>query len=176
MRNPDFDHKLEQAITFLVATFQQSGNNPKPVILHSIRVALYLYDQDYPDETVIAAVLHDLVEDSDCTIPEIEQDFGKEVAQLVAANTFDATIEDKTERNRKMFSRCKAHGKMALLIKAVDILDNSRYWHLLTDKELSRWLLWKIRYFLELSALELEREQVWQNLSQRYQQLVASIG
>ena len=108
MRDLDFDHKLEQAITFLVTTFQQSGNNPKPVILHSIRVALYLYDYDYPDETVIAAVLHDLIEDTDCTIPEIEQNFGREVAQLVAANTFDTTIVDKTQQNREMFSRCKA--------------------------------------------------------------------
>jgi hypothetical protein len=65
---------------------------------------------------------------------------------------------------------------MALLIKATDILDNSRYWHLLTDKELCRWLLWKISYFLELSAPELEGEQVWQKLSQRHQQLAALIG
>jgi len=173
MRNPDFDHRLEQAITFLVEMFQQSGNNPKPVILHSIRVALHLYDQDYPDEIVIAAVLHDLVEDSDCTIAAIEQNFGQEVAELVAANTFDATMADKTEYNREMLARCKAYGKMALLIKAADILDNSRYWHLLTDKELSRWLLWKIRYFLERSAPELEEEPVWKNLSQRYQELVA---
>ena len=58
MRNRDLDHKLERAITFLVTTFQQSGNNPKPVILHSIRVALFLYEYQYPEETIIAGVLH----------------------------------------------------------------------------------------------------------------------
>lgn len=168
----EFDHRLDQAITFMVTTFHRSGNNPKPVILHSIRVALYLYEQGHRDESVIAAVLHDLVEDSDCTLPEIEQHFGRAVAELVAANTFDETMEDKTEQNRKMFAHCKAHGKTALLIKAVDILDNSRYWHLLSDKELSRWLLWKINYFLDLSAPQLEEEQAWISLSQRYQQLV----
>lgn len=171
MRNLDFDHKLEQAIIFLVETFQQSGSNPKPVILHSIRVAHYLYDQKCSDEAVIAAVLHDLVEDSDCTIAAIEQNFGKEVADLVSANTFDATMEDKTEYNREMLTRCKAYGKMALLIKAADIFDNSRYWHLMTDKDLRQWLLWKINYFLELSAPELKEEPVWENLSQRYQEL-----
>ena len=176
MRNRDLDHKLERAITFLVTTFQQSGNNPKPVILHSIRVALFLYEYQYPEETIIAGVLHDLVEDTDCTILEIEENFGREVAQLVEANTFNSKIADKTEQNREMFSRCQAKGKMALLIKAADILDNSHYWHLLTDKELSQWLVWKIEYFLQLSRSELGEEQVWHKLSQRYQQLSTSIS
>ena len=176
MENPDFDHQLEQAITFLVTTFQQSGNNPKPVILHSIRVALFLYEYHYPEETIIAGALHDLVEDTACTIIEIEENFGTEVAQLVSANTFSSKIADKTEQNREMFSRCKASGKMALLIKAADILDNSRYWHLLTDKELKKWLVWKIEYFLQLSLPELGKEQVWHKLSQSYQKLNTSIS
>lgn len=171
--NLDLDHELEEAITFLVVTFQASGNNPKPVILHSLRVGLYLYDQAYPHEVVVSGILHDLVEDTDCTIGEIEQRFGAGVAQLVAANTFDMTMEDKTEQNREMFARCKAHGSAALLIKAADILDNSRYWHLLDDSELLRWLLWKIEHFLEISAAELEGELVWQSLSQRYEELHA---
>ena len=75
-----------------------------------------------------------------------------------------------------MFSRCQAKGKMALLIKAADILDNSHYWHLLADKELSQWLVWKIEYFLQLSRSELGEEQVWHKLSQRYQQLSTSIS
>jgi (p)ppGpp synthase/HD superfamily hydrolase len=50
-----------------------------------------LYDHDCPDETVLAAVLHDLIEDTDCTIIEVEQEFGRPVAQLVAANTFSTT-------------------------------------------------------------------------------------
>ena len=171
MKNPAFDDQLEQAIIFLATTFQQSGNNPKPVILHSIRVALFLYEYHYPEEAIIAGALHDSVEDTDCTIIQIEDNFGTEVAQLVAANTFNSKIADKTEQNREIFARCKTKGKMALLIKAADILDNSRYWHLLADKKLSRWLIWKIEYFLQLSWPKLEKEQVWQQLSQRYQQL-----
>ena len=89
MKSPEVDHQLEQAITFLVTNFQHSGNNPKPVILHSIRVAHFLYEYDYPEETIIAATLHDLVEDTDCTIIQIEEHFGREVARLVAANTFN---------------------------------------------------------------------------------------
>ena len=64
------------------------------------------------------------MEDTDSTIIQIEENFGTEVAQLVAANTFNSKIADKTEQNREMFARCKAKGKMALLIKAADILDN----------------------------------------------------
>ena len=176
MKSPEFDHQLEQAITFLVTNFQHSGNNPKPVILHSIRVAHFLYEYDYPEETVIAATLHDLVEDTDCTIIQIEEHFGREVARLVAANTFNSKIEDKTEQNREMFSRCKSYGRTALLIKAADILDNSRYWHLLADKKLSQWLIWKIDYFLQISLPELEKEPVWHKLSQRSQQLNSKVN
>ena len=68
MKNPAFDDQLEQAIIFLVTTFQQSGNNPKPVILHSIRVALFLYEYHYPEEVIIAGALHDLVEDTNCLL------------------------------------------------------------------------------------------------------------
>lgn len=70
-----------------------------------------------------------------------------------------------------MFARCKGYEKMALLIKATDILDNSRYWHLLEDQNLRKWLFWKINYFLKLSTPELEKEQVWQDLSERYREL-----
>ena len=75
-----------------------------------------------------------------------------------------------------MFSRCKSYGRTALLIKAADILDNSRYWHLLADKKLSQWLIWKIDYFLQISLPELEKEPVWHKLSQRSQQLNSKVN
>ena len=58
------DRELERAIVFLVLQMERAGNNPKPVVLHSIRVALYLYDQGCGGDIVVAA-LHDLLEDSD---------------------------------------------------------------------------------------------------------------
>lgn len=55
--------KIEEAIKFLVFTVQESGMNPKPVILHSIRVWLNLQNLGYDKDVVVAAILHDILED-----------------------------------------------------------------------------------------------------------------
>ena len=59
---------VEKAIKYLVDAIKQSGHNPKPVILHSIRVGLFLFNQNYNQDIVIAAILHDILEDTDTTI------------------------------------------------------------------------------------------------------------
>ena len=175
-QNPIFDKSVEKAIVFLVHAFSSTGHNPKPVILHSIRTGLYLYQQNYAQDVVVAAILHDLIEDTDVKIEEIEKEFGLTVAQLVAANSFNTAITQRNERDLDMLHRCKEGGKWALLIKAADILDNSAYFQLRADEELSRWLLQKMGYFLELSSKELAQEQVWHSLKQRYQELRQSSG
>ena len=175
-QNLAYDKTMEKAIIFLVHAFNSTGHNPKPVILHSIRTGLYLYHQNYTQNFVMAAILHDLIEDNDVKIEEIERDFGQEVAQLVAANSFNTAITQRNERDLDMLNRCKEGGKLALLIKAADILDNSGYFRLRADEEQSHWLLRKMGYFLELSSGELAQEPVWHSLKQRYHELSQSSG
>jgi guanosine-3',5'-bis(diphosphate) 3'-pyrophosphohydrolase len=175
-QNPSYDKTMEKAITFLVHAFVSTGHNPKPVILHSIRTGLYLYHQNHTQDVVAAAILHDLIEDTDVKIEVIEREFGSEVVRLVAANSFNTAITQRNERDLDMLNRCKEGGKWALLIKAADILDNSDYFRLCPDEELSHWLLRKMGYFLELSSVELAQEPVWNSLKQRYQELVQSSG
>jgi len=99
MRSPETDKQIEEAIKFLVFAIQESGKNPKPVILHSIRVGLHLYNNlNYNKDIVTAAILHDVIEDTDTKIEEVKSKFGDNVAKLVEANSFDESIEDKTER------------------------------------------------------------------------------
>jgi guanosine-3',5'-bis(diphosphate) 3'-pyrophosphohydrolase len=175
-KDPTYDRMMEKAISFLVHAFENTGHNPKPVILHSIRTGLYLYHQNYTQNVVAAAILHDIIEDTDVKMEEIEIEFGLEVARLVAANTFNTVILQRKERDLDMLNRCKNGGKWALLIKAADILDNSAYFQLNAEEELSRWLLRKMEYFLELSSVELADEPVWHSLNQRYQELTQSSG
>jgi (p)ppGpp synthase/HD superfamily hydrolase len=175
-QDPAFDKAVEKAIAYLVDAFANSGHNPKPVILHSIRTGLYLYDQNYGQNVVVAAILHDLIEDTDVTIENVEVAFGSEVASLVAANTFNSNLTTRDRRDIDMLDRCKRAGKWALLIKAADILDNSAFFRLRTDEEQSHWLLRKMKYFLELSADELAEEPVYFCLKKRYEELVQSSG
>ena len=66
--NHTYDRIVEKAISFLVYAFTTTGHNPKPVILHSIRTGLYLYHQNHAQDVVVAAILHDLIEDTDVKI------------------------------------------------------------------------------------------------------------
>ena len=83
------------------------------------------------DETICAALLHDVVEDTDLTNEELENEFGKPIAEMVAGVTklgkikFTTTEERQAENYKKMFL---AMGKdiRVILIKLADRLHNMR--------------------------------------------------
>ena len=81
--------EIEKAIVFLVYAINTSGNNPKPVILHSILVGLSLARLNYPTHVIQAGFLHDTIEDSKTNIDNIKEQFGDRVASIVAACTYD---------------------------------------------------------------------------------------
>lgn len=171
MLNPIDSQDVEQAISYLVKSIEETGHNPKPVILHSIRTAMYLDRNGYSADLVVAALLHDLIEDSDATIEQIRQKFGDKVAALVDANSFDESIQDKTEQYKHLFDKSLKTGKEALIIKAADILDNSDYYHLAGSKELESHLIEKMSYFIELSKDILKDEIVWNELRIKHESL-----
>jgi (p)ppGpp synthase/HD superfamily hydrolase len=170
-----FDKAVEKAIMFVDRALSDSGRNPKPVLLHSIRVAMYLYNAHYPKDVVVAAVLHDVLEDTDIKNDEIEREFGLEVLKLVMANTHDRLMKNIYERDKEMIDRCKQCGKDALLIKAVDIFDNSPYYHYVweTREERDR-LLQKNKYFLDVSSEILAYEPILDLLMDQYHGLLNS--
>ena len=175
MLNPKDSQEVEKAISFLVKSIEETGHNPKPVILHSIRVAMYLDRHGYSADLVRAVLLHDLVEDSDVTIEQIQQKFGDKIAALVAANSFDESIKDKTEQYKDLFDKNLKAGKEALIIKAADILDNSDYYHLAGSKDLESHLIEKMNYFIELSKELLKNEVVWNELKIKHESLTKEV-
>ena len=86
-----------------------------------------LYDDHYEEKIIIAALLHDLIEDTEVTFKEIVDGFGEEAGHLVSACSFDSSIMDPTERYKEANLRCKVSGKNALIIKSADFLDNLPY-------------------------------------------------
>lgn len=169
--DPKVNRKLESAIVYLVNSSPNAEG--KPVILHSIRVGLYLDERGYNKNLVIAAILHDLLEDSVVSYQEIENKFGKDVAKLVRANSFDKdmpekTIQDKRKRYNQSLERCLNAGKRALIIKAADILDNSYYYHLAPNKKMYSWLLEKMEHFISQATPFIKNEIVWKDLSKQY--------
>lgn len=87
---------VDKAIIF--ATKKHAGQTRKfgstPYILHPLEVAVILSTLTDDENTIVAGVLHDTVEDTDTTIEEIRENFGSRVYALVSCETEDK-IEDR---------------------------------------------------------------------------------
>ncbi len=168
MRSLEADEAVESAVRYLVRSFESSGDNPKPVILHSVRVGMDLYDRGYETHVVIAGVLHDLLEDTAVTSEELRSEFGAAVADIVAAASFDESIEDYSERHDDIYRRCFELGRDAVVVKAADILDNSDYYELAESEELQRNQLDKMRSFIDESEPYIGDEEIHRELEAKY--------
>lgn len=161
-------HEIERALFFLSNALQDSGHNTKPVLLHSIQVAEMLWERGFPQDVVIAAVLHDVVEDTDITIDDVEQSFGHQVAVYV-----DALTVSDTQDTMQSFARTAELGSEALSIRAADLIQNSYYYHL-ASTDMQKRLRDKFVYFMELSG-ELLDEALVSELSKAYRRNVETI-
>jgi GrpB-like predicted nucleotidyltransferase (UPF0157 family) len=157
--------RVGDAINFLIKSINTTGHNPKPVIFHSLKVAMNLLNLGYGESIVVAALLHDLIEDSDVKYEDIKEKFSKSIADLVSALSFDLTIVDRNERDRHETDKAVKFGRSALIIKAADFIDNSYFYHL-TEKELYNHLLDKLNYFLEVSKPIIGSEIVYKKLKE----------
>ncbi|HEV7616343.1 MAG TPA: HD domain-containing protein [Solirubrobacterales bacterium] len=102
----------------------RNGSGGMPYIEHPIAVASLLDEHDFAEEVLAAALLHDVVEDSDTTVAELHALFGEPVAGLVAALSDDESIEDYRERKREHRARVADVDGVALAIYGADKLTN----------------------------------------------------
>jgi guanosine-3',5'-bis(diphosphate) 3'-pyrophosphohydrolase len=100
-------------------------------ISHSVEVAKILVDQQLDSVTVAAALLHDVAEDSEVTLPEIRQQFGDEVGDIVdgltkiSNLTFRSAEEEQSENYRKLLLSI-ARDARVIMVKLADRLHNMR--------------------------------------------------
>ncbi len=109
----------------------QLRKSGEPYIIHPLNVAYILAEIGLDDSTIAAALLHDVVEDTEVSQNQITKEFGQEISDMVAGvtklgNIFFTSVEERqVEDYRKMFL---AMGKdiRVILIKLADRLHNMR--------------------------------------------------
>lgn len=124
--------KIKEAYTFAEnAHKSQLRSSGEPYIIHPLEVALILMDLGLDVDTVVAGLLHDVVEDTGVPIEELTKLFGAEVADLVDGVTklgkiaFKTKEEQQAENLRKMFL-AMAKDIRVIIIKLADRLHNLR--------------------------------------------------
>ena len=82
---------VSEAIIFAVKAHDgmRRKRSDAPYILHPMEAAVIVGTMSDDQELIAAAALHDVVEDTDITIEEIEEKFGKRIKELVASETED---------------------------------------------------------------------------------------
>ena len=110
---------------------EQKRVNGDPYILHPLAVAEILADMEIDTTTITASLLHDVVEDTEYMLEDIERIFGKEVAFLVDGVTKLNRLDYRTKEDQQVNSMRKMFLAMAkdirvVVIKLADRLHNMR--------------------------------------------------
>ncbi len=135
---PEALERVHHAVEFATrAHGEQVRASGEPYIIHPIQVAIILLDLHLDQESIIAAVLHDVIEDTDVPSKELQAEFGETVATLVEGvsklqrvkrkSRVDVSDlgEEQAENLRKMFL-AMVNDIRVVIIKLADRLHNMR--------------------------------------------------
>lgn len=129
-----YSYRIEQAIRAAAVLHNEQvrkGVAPFPYITHPYAVAMIVADYTEKEEVVIAALLHDTIEDTDYTLEELQEDFGGTVRDLVESLTEKSKDSSGAKlpwkaRKKDYLQGLKGAPDDALIVAAADKLHNMR--------------------------------------------------
>ena len=116
----------------------QKRNSGEKYFIHPVNVAMILADLNMDTDTIVAGLLHDVIEDTDITYEEIAEKFGVEIANLVEGVTklkklkYKTKQENQAENLRKMVL-AMANDIRVIIVKLADRLHNMRTLEYMSD-------------------------------------------
>ncbi len=116
----------------------QLDHNGIPYVFHPLHLAEQMNDEI----SCCAALLHDVVEDTACTLEDLRREFPEEVVEVVALLTHNAAADDNNEAYYENIRKIRLH-PIARNVKLADIAHNSDQSRCvgsgLTQEQLHRW-------------------------------------
>ncbi len=144
---------------------QLRKDNSTPYIVHPFRVFLWLADEAkiYDENVLSAAFLHDLIEDTNIDYDDINDEFNKEVADIVSVLTKDKSLPEHVREKR--YNEKLLHGSWKVkVVKLADMYDN------LCD--LDNWNIDKREKIVKLKEKREQLEFVGRNLPGKYERIL----
>lgn len=140
--NPNADMQLIiKAYNFAEAAHEsQVRNSGEKYFVHPFQVALLLADLNMDTATIIAGLLHDVIEDTNISYDKVREEFGEEIADLVDGVTklkklqYKTKQENQAENLRKMVI-AMAKDIRVIIVKLADRLHNMRTLEYMTDEK-----------------------------------------
>ncbi|HEX3348478.1 MAG TPA: HD domain-containing protein, partial [Acetobacteraceae bacterium] len=121
----------------------QKRDNGDPYITHPVAVAEILAGYHLDTASIVTALLHDVIEDTSITLPELERRFGRTIAGLVDGVTKLTRLELQSDRTKQAENFRKLVLAMSrdirvLIVKLADRLHNMRTLHFVKEDERRR--------------------------------------
>ena len=124
--------KIQKAFEYaVIAHGKQERESGEPYIMHPVYVSQILADMTLDDDTIVAGLLHDVLEDTEINYDVLKKDFGESIANMVDGVTKLKTLkytsqeETEVENYRRMFI-AMAKDIRVILIRLADRLHNMR--------------------------------------------------
>jgi (p)ppGpp synthase/HD superfamily hydrolase len=146
---PQLEACRTAAIRFVIDAYDGVATRPGKGLPHAQAVSDIVRDDGAGELVQVAALLHDVVEDTPRTVDDVRDGFGDRVAGMVDALTEDGTVKRYAQRKRVLRSRIVGAGSAALDISIADKIASLRH-ALATRTELSARKLTHYRATLQL--------------------------
>lgn len=128
-----YSYRIEQAIraaAVLHSEQRRKGSMPFPYVTHLFSVAMMLQDYTDNEDIIVAALLHDTIEDTDYTLEELEEDFGgkvKEIVETLSEPSYDKERKLHWTEKKKLYAKQLKNGPIeAIMVAAADKAHNFR--------------------------------------------------
>lgn len=126
-----YSYRIEQAIRAAAVLHKnqvRKGKTPFPYVTHLYAVTMIVAEYTNDENTIVAALLHDTLEDTDYTKEELNEDFGHSVLEIVESVTAASIADDESwiDSRKRFVKKLKDASQEALLICAADKIHNMR--------------------------------------------------